>query len=145
MIFSMIEINNTTKFKINERLLKKITEKFLVSRRLVKKDVSLALIGDAKMRQLNFKYRQKDKTTDVLSFSGEDAFLGEILINPAQIKRQAKENKNSFQAELIFILVHGLLHLAGYDDKTENSRVKMIKLGEKFIKKLEAKSRKQEV
>jgi probable rRNA maturation factor len=131
----MIEINNTTKFKINEKLLKKISEKFLASRRLVKKDVSLALIGDAKMRQLNFKYRQKDKTTDVLSFSGEDVFLGEILINPAQIKRQAKENKNSFQAELIFILVHGLLHLVGYNDETEKERLKMIKIGEEFIEK----------
>ena len=97
----MIEINNTTKFKINKKLIKKIAEKFLQSRGLIKQDLSIAFIGDAKMRALNSQYRKKDKTTDVLSFSGEDDFLGEILINPAQIKRQAKENNNSFQAELI--------------------------------------------
>jgi probable rRNA maturation factor len=162
----MIEINNTTKFKINEKLIKKIAEKFLASRRLAKKDVSLAFIGDAKMRQLNFKYRHKDKTTDVLSFGNsplerggpeasgtgcvkgcfgekeELGYLGEIVINPAQIKRQAKENENSFQDELIFILVHGLLHLVGYNDETEKDRLRMINLGEKFIGKLAKESKK---
>jgi probable rRNA maturation factor len=133
----MIEINNTTNFKINQKLIKKIAEKFLQSRGLTKQDLSIAFIGDAKMRRLNSQYRKKNKTTDVLSFSGEDDFLGEILINPAQIKRQAKENNNSFQAELIFILVHGLLHLAGYDDKTEKDRLRMIRLGKAFIKRAE--------
>jgi probable rRNA maturation factor len=130
-----IEVNNTTKFKISNKLVIKTAEKFLASRRWTKKDVSIAFIGDAKMRQLNLQYRKKDKTTDVLSFSGEDNFLGEIIINPAQIKRQAKVNNNSFQAELIFILVHGLLHLAGYNDETEKDRLKMIKIGEGFIEK----------
>jgi metalloprotein, YbeY/UPF0054 family len=132
----MIEINNTTKFKINNKQIKTTAEKFLASRRWQKKDLSIALIGDAKMQALNSQYRKKDKTTDVLSFSGEDDFLGEILINPAQIKRQAKENNNSFQAELIFILVHGLLHLAGYDDQTEKDRLEMIKIGEEFIENI---------
>jgi probable rRNA maturation factor len=132
----MIEINNTTKYKINQKLLKTVAEKFLQSRRLSKKDVSLAFIGDAKMRELNRRYRKLDKTTDVLSFSGDDSLLGEIVISPAQIKRQAKENKNTFAAELVFIFVHGLLHLTGYDDQTEKDRLKMIKMGEEFIKKL---------
>jgi len=155
----MIEINNTTKFKINLKLVKTTAEKFLASRRWQKKDLSIAFIGDAKMRALNSQYRHQNKTTDVLSFKDSPpwrggasltrrgglrdgvgfqntADLGEILINPAQIKRQAKENNNSFQAELIFILVHGLLHLAGYDDETEKDRLRMIKMGEKFIKKL---------
>jgi probable rRNA maturation factor len=152
----MIEINNTTKFKLSEKLIKKTTEKFLASRRLQKKNVSIAFIGDARMRALNKKYRKKDKTTDVLSFEGGDnchcerqrsnpaprreremgdSDLGEILINPAQIKRQAKENNNSFEEELIFILVHGLLHLAGYGDETEKDRLVMIKIGEMFISK----------
>ncbi len=141
----MIEINNTTKFKISSGLIKKVAEKFLLSRHLQKKDVSLAFVGDARMRGLNKKYRKKDKTTDVLSFgllvslekgekSTED--FGEIIISPAQIKRQAKENDNSFQQELLFILVHGLLHLAGYNDETEKDRLAMIKLGENFLKKL---------
>jgi probable rRNA maturation factor len=135
----MIEINNTTKYKINQKLLKTVAEKFLQSRRLSKKDVSLAFIGDAKMRELNRRYRKIDKTTDVLSFSGDDSLLGEIIISPAQIKRQAKENNNAFAAELVFIFVHGLLHLVGYDDSTEKDRLKMIKLGEEFIRNFKTK------
>ncbi len=138
----MIEINNTTKFKINERLIKGVAEKFLRSRNLSKQDVSIAFIGDAKMKQLNFRYRKKNCPTDVLSFGGDEDFFGEIIIDPAQIRRQAKENGNAFQNELIFILVHGLLHLGGYDDRTEKDRLHMINLGEKFIGKLKKKGKK---
>ncbi|MDD4902573.1 MAG: rRNA maturation RNase YbeY [Patescibacteria group bacterium] len=135
----MIEINNKTQFKINKSSLKKVTEKFLRSRHLSGKDVSIAFIGDQKMRELNRRYRKKNCPTDVLSFAGEDDFLGEVIISPAQIKRQAGENGNSFQSELIFILVHGLLHLSGYDDETEKDRLRMIKIGEEFIGRLEGK------
>ncbi|MDD5527356.1 MAG: rRNA maturation RNase YbeY [Patescibacteria group bacterium] len=129
----MIEINNTTEYKIKNSLIKKTAEKFLQSRRLSNKDLSVAFIGDAKMRALNRKYRKKDCPTDVLSFTGDAPDLGEIIIDPAQIKRQAKASGNSFQAELIFILIHGLLHLVGYDDKTEKERLRMIKIGEQFL------------
>ena len=138
----MIEINNTTEYKINKKLIRKTAEKFLLSRKLGEKEVSLAFIDDKEMRRLNRNYRKKDKTTDVLSFAGEGDdhdFFGEIVISPAQIKKQAKENGNTFQGELIFILVHGLLHLAGYNDETEKDRIKMIKLGERFIKELRFK------
>jgi probable rRNA maturation factor len=134
----MIEINNTTKFKISERRIMKIAESFLAHYRLRKKDVSIAFIGDKKMRELNFRYRKKDRPTDVLSFEGGESGgsdFGEIIIDLAQIKRQAKENNNSFEQELIFILVHGLLHLAGREDDTEKKRLAMIAEGEKFIKK----------
>jgi probable rRNA maturation factor len=135
----MIEINNTTKYKIDEKLIKKTAEKFLQSRKLGKKEVSIAFIGDAEMRELNRLYRKKDCPTDILSFSEERTKktkdFGEIVIDLAQIKRQAGGNGNTFKDELIFILVHGLLHLAGYNDETEKDRIKMIRLGEEFIRK----------
>jgi probable rRNA maturation factor len=129
----MVEINNQTKNKINIVLVKSVTEKFLQKHKLNKKEVSIAFVGDKEISKLNRIYRKIDKATDVLSFSGEGDFLGEIVIDYAQIKRQAKEFKKSVSEELIFILVHGLLHLVGYDDRTEKGRVKMIELGEKFL------------
>jgi probable rRNA maturation factor len=134
----MIEVNNTTKYKIDSKLIKKTVAEFLRRYRFSQKEVSLAFINDKEMRRLNYSYRKKDKTTDVLSFAGEGDdpdFFGEIVISPAQIKKQAGENENSFKEELVFILVHGLLHLAGYDDRTEKERLKMIELGEEFIKR----------
>jgi probable rRNA maturation factor len=129
----MVEINNRTKNKIDIALVKLVAERFLRHYKLIKKEVSIAFVGDKEISKLNKVYRKIDKATDVLSFSGEDDFLGEIVIDYAQIKRQAKEFKKSTNEELIFILVHGLLHLVGYDDRTEKGRVEMIGLGEKFL------------
>lgn len=129
-----IEINNRTKQKINFGPVKKITKAFARKYKLGRKEISLAVIGDAAMKKLNRGYRGQNKPTDVLSFNGEGDFLGEIIIDYAQIKRQARQSGLSAEAEFIFILTHGLLHLIGYDDKTEAGRLRMIRLGEEFIK-----------
>jgi probable rRNA maturation factor len=131
----MVEINNKTKNKINLGLIKKATEKFLKLNRKKNYDVSIAFVGDSVMRKLNKAYRGKDKATDVLSFAGENNFLGEIIIDYAQIKRQAKAYKNSVQQELVFILIHGLLHLLGYNDKTEKGRNEMERIDKEFVSK----------
>ncbi len=151
---NMIEISNKTKSKINIKLVKGVAQKFLkyynIKRRLAavpplarsgsdhanvnKVELSIAFVGDKVMRRLNREYRGIDKITDVLAFSGEDEFLGEVIINYAQVKRQAKKFGNNIQQELIFILVHGLLHLLGYDDKAEKGRLEMERMGEEFIK-----------
>lgn len=126
----MIEINNLTVKKINkarvEKIAKAFFKKYKISEEVV---VSLAIIGDNKMKQINFVYRQQNKPTDVLSFSD----LKEIIININQIIRQAKEFKKKVNDEFDFILVHGLLHLIGYNDDTEEKRLKMIELGEDFL------------
>ncbi|MCK4539694.1 rRNA maturation RNase YbeY [Candidatus Parcubacteria bacterium] len=129
----MIEINNKTKAKIDIKLIKKITEDFFSYYKIKNKELSIAFIGDAVMSRLNKQYRGKDKPTDILSFRGEGDELGEIIIDYAQIKRQAKKYSKSVKEELIFILVHGLLHLIGYEDETENGKRKMKKLGKEFI------------
>ncbi|PIT94451.1 rRNA maturation RNase YbeY [Candidatus Falkowbacteria bacterium CG10_big_fil_rev_8_21_14_0_10_39_9] len=128
----MIEINNTTKVKIPALKLRRIIEKFILAYKLKDFSVSVAIIGDSKMRELNYTYRGYDKPTDVLSFTE----LNEIIIDIQVIKRQAKELSKSWESELIFILVHGLLHLIGYDDNTESKRLKMIAWGEDFLRLL---------
>lgn len=131
----MIEINNTTKANIPEYLVLKVVRKFLKHYKITK-SVSIAFVVDKKIKELNKIYRKKDKITDVLSFSGDDENLGEIIIDYGQIKRQAKEGEKTNDYELIFILVHGLLHLIGENDEAEIDRLKMIKKGEELIDKL---------
>lgn len=131
-----IEINNQTRNKINLGLAKKAASAFGRKYKLRDKELSLAFIGGAEMKKLNRQYRGRNRPTDILSFKGDGDELGEIVIDYAQIKRQAKEFGNSAERELAFILVHGLLHLMGYDDKTERERKEMIKIGEEFVKKL---------
>jgi len=131
----MIEINNKTKTEIDIALIKNISQSFLKYYKL-KKNLSIAFVGDIVIKKLNKQYRGKDRVTDILSFDGDDDDLGEIIIDLAQIKRQAKKYSKSFQEELIFILVHGLLHLIGYDDQNEKEREIIIKKGEDFIKNI---------
>ena len=136
----MVEINNQTKSKINIKKMKLIAEKFISASRYKKTSVSIAFVGDTVMQKMNKATRGYEKPTDVLSFPEEEStrkeFLGEVIIDYAQIKRQAKDFSDSAEEELIFILVHGLFHLLGYEDATESGKMKMDKLGKKFISNL---------
>lgn len=132
----MAEINNKTKSKIDLFLVKKTAERFLTVYKQEKKEVSIVFVGDSVIRRLNKTYRSQDKITDVLAFRGEGKFLGEIIIDYAQIKRQAPKFSSNTQKELIFILVHGLLHLIGLQDKTAKGKKEMERAGQEFINKL---------
>ncbi|HEY6486491.1 MAG TPA: rRNA maturation RNase YbeY [Candidatus Cybelea sp.] len=84
--------------------------------------LSLTLIGDPAMRELNREYREKDAPTDVLSFPMEQApladaqrLLGDVVISVDTAARQASEYDATLQRELYRLLIHGLLHLLGHD------------------------------
>jgi len=149
----MLELNNTTKTKINFKKISFLTERFLRAYKKNNWSVSLALIGATKMRRLNNDYRGIDKTTDVLSFAGEEIsdrarnkyfvgnkYLGEVIINIEEAKKTHKyldifEQAQSPEYLFYFIFVHGLLHLVGYDDSTEKGRLEMVKRGKDFLRK----------
>lgn len=80
------------------------------------RELSVLLTGNSVIRELNREYRGKDKPTDVLSFPMEDpCLLGDIVISTEKAASQAEEFGVSFDEEVSRLLVHGLLHLAGYD------------------------------
>lgn len=105
----------------------------------------MLFVNDRKMRELNLQYRGKDKTTDVLSFPQieqfkqfnqfeQSTFLGDIVINLHQAKRQSKEHGFTFYAEIAWLLIHGLLHLLGYDhEKSAYEARKMRRLEEELL------------
>lgn len=91
-------------------------EKILIRRFKIKKNISLALVAPAKIKNLNRVYRGRDEVTDVLSFNiDSDLILGEVIICLAQAQRQARQRAVSGQSELKLLTVHGILHLLGYD------------------------------
>ena len=88
--------------------------------------VNLVFTGNDHVRDLNKRYRKLDKVTDVLSFIyDEDDVFGEIYIATAKAKSQAPRWKNSFYDELRRLVVHGSLHLAGFDHMNAKDRKRM--------------------
>ena len=94
------------------------------------KRFSVAFISDERMKQLNQTFRGKDATTDVLSFPYEaDEFdpdkdnLGDIVISADQAKKQADENGLSLEFEIKQLILHGVLHLCGYDHETDSGEM----------------------
>ncbi|MBT4349716.1 rRNA maturation RNase YbeY [bacterium] len=91
-------------------------EKIIATRFSVNSVISIALINEDEIKQLNKVYRKKDAVTDVLSFNIDSPeILGEIVICLSRAKEQAKQRKKTLKAELQLLTVHGILHLLGYD------------------------------
>lgn len=80
---------------------------------------NVSFVGDAQMKRLNKKYKGKDYPTDVLSFEINEKtpegrkYIGDIVVNIDQAKRQAKEYKNTAEEEISELVAHGMLHLQG--------------------------------
>ena len=96
---------------------------------------SVAFVNDGRMKQLNELFRGKKTTTDVLSFPHEpDEFdpdkdnLGDIVISAEQAAKQAAENGLSIEAEIKQLILHGVLHLCGYDHETDNGEMNALEL-----------------
>ncbi len=90
------------------------------------RDVSVLFCADRRMRTLNRRYRGQDRPTDVLAFpAGEDGggFLGDIVISVPYAAREARRRRESGAREIDRLLVHGLLHLMGYDHETDNGEM----------------------
>lgn len=100
-------------------------------------EFSIHIVGDQRMKALNNRYRNINKTTDVLSFAtGGSQDLGDIFISWPQIKRQAKEFGVPIREEFFRMMVHGILHLLGYDHKKAQEAQEMLTLQEKLVNKI---------
>jgi probable rRNA maturation factor len=112
--------------------LKKIAASILKALEQSQAELSVALVGDQEMRPLNAKYRKKNKTTDVLSFPadpalpGQAGLLGDVIISVEQAKRQARDRKTSLEIEMVTLLIHGILHLLGYDHERSQRQAKIM-------------------
>jgi rRNA maturation RNase YbeY len=98
--------------------------------------VTVAFVSDRVMRELNRRWRGKKGTTDVLSFPAtqdefeklEGSTLGDVVISIEQAARQAAEHDLSFESEVAQLILHGLLHLCGYDHETDSGEMNRLEL-----------------
>jgi probable rRNA maturation factor len=112
-------------------------------------EVSLTLVDDQRIHELNRDYRGVDRPTDVLSFAlqeetedepdildYEDDLLGDIIISVERARSQAEEYGHSFERELVYLAVHGTLHLLGYDHEQEEDKVEMRRQEENVMSQI---------
>ena len=96
----------------------------------------VAFVSDRRMRELNQEFRGLRRTTDVLSFPSEreqfersfDGGIGDVVISVEQAARQALEHGLSFEGEVAQLILHGLLHLCGYDHETDDGEMNLLEL-----------------
>lgn len=103
--------------------------------------MTVCLVSDRRMRELNRTYRKRDKPTDVLSFNGDPdpepdgvRHLGDVVIGVQSAARQARDREHSFARELKILALHGYLHLLGYDHEQDNGE--MMRLQRRLERKL---------
>ena len=107
-------------------------------------ELSVVWVTDAAMKKLNRAYRGKNRTTDVLSFPLLEGkrmlrapkgplLLGDVVVSLPQTARQAKRRGAAFESELALLVVHGLLHLLGYDHRTKAEEKRMFGLQAKLL------------
>ncbi|HEY7913746.1 MAG TPA: rRNA maturation RNase YbeY [Blastocatellia bacterium] len=96
--------------------------------------MTVAFVRDRRMRALNREFRGKDRATDVLSFPAGDAFdergryLGDVVISIDTAMRQAGDTGHKLEREISELLIHGVLHLCGYDHETDQGEMNRLEL-----------------
>jgi len=106
-------------------------------------DVAIALLSDARVRDLNKRYRRSDTPTDVLSFPADTddpapeggRHVGDIVIATGVARRQARESGHRYETELRVLALHGLLHLLGYDHHDTADSGRMARLEARLRRK----------
>ncbi|MGB9668119.1 MAG: rRNA maturation RNase YbeY [Thermosulfidibacteraceae bacterium] len=120
--------------KIKKRNIKNFVRKVLKSLEMKKMDLSIVFVDKNEIQEINRKFRGVDAVTDVMSFYGyEEDYLGDVIICLDMVKENAVNYKEDPNIELGRVIVHGILHLLGYKDYTDEEREVMFKKQEEIL------------
>lgn len=112
------------KQKIGRRILKKWIKEEIFRRDKIPGELNIIFTSDTYLRQLNIKHLSRDYFTDIISFdySEEETVSGELFISIQRVRENALSYNVSFENELNRVIIHGILHLMGYNDGTEKQK-----------------------
>ncbi len=131
-----LELHNNSDLNINEDVTKEVISIVLSEHGHSKANISIVLIDDDSLRKMKKKYFGEDLYTDIISFNiEENPFEGELYISYDRVKSNAIEFSEKYHIELKRVIIHGLLHLCGYNDSTKEEKNKMTELENKYLKK----------
>jgi len=125
----MIEVvNRQRRLQMDTQAWSKFATKALAAISKSESSATIAFVSDKKIRELNWQFRGIDKATDVLSFPSDGPDLGDIAVSVDTAAAQAKENGLKLDEEIAQLILHGLLHLSGYDHETDNGEMNRLEL-----------------
>ncbi len=130
---------DNVKFRLKEsKKVLKIVEKVIRREKKVPGDLVFILSNNKEVRKINKEFLSHNYNTDVIAFDYSNGKIlnGEIYISCEKVKENANNYKVSYREEVIRVMIHGTLHLCGYDDNTEEKRELMMERGEKWISML---------
>ena len=122
--------------------LNKVVSTILDQEKMSDSFINLRLLDDKEMKKLNMQFRQKDKTTNVLSFPNDDISvkqtknIGDIAISVEYVKAEAKKEGKTFDDHIIHMLAHGVYHILGYDHENNENAVIMENKEIQALKKI---------
>ncbi len=137
-----IEISNyTRKYRINKKELKQLIEQVSKLTDCREGTISISFVGKKRIRDINRDFRGKDKATNVISFPFMDnlpkeKIIGDIIICPSVASKEARKYGNNFVDYIAFLLIHGFLHLLGYDHIKEKDRLIMERKEEEIFRSI---------
>lgn len=144
-----VEINNTTQSSIDENFLRRISRHVLKGEQVESYGLSIALVNPNNMRELNRQYGGKDKVANVLSFPfdktqgkpNSELGLGEVVLCPQEVRKDAKKYGMLFTDTLVWMLVHGILHLLRYNHEKDRDEEKMIQKEQYYLNKVKSSNK----
>ena len=123
-------ISQNEDYQIEDKLIDKLNDAFTIicdEEKLSECSINLKILNDHEMKDLNNKFRNKDSSTNVLSFTNEDISMevtgniGDIAINYEYVQRESKEYNKSFDSHMIHMLIHGIYHILGFDHENNET------------------------
>jgi len=136
-------LNKQRKYSVDTEKIRDWTRQILLLQKLAEGEVNIVLVNNWRIRAYNCDYRNIDRATDVLSFPmlegvGADlhpTFLGDVMISLEMTETEAKLYQREMPEQLLILLIHGILHLLGYDHERSDAEEKRMTRRERFILK----------
>jgi rRNA maturation RNase YbeY len=135
-VIKNLQVIDKTNYKIDKIILHKLVRKLKSVLNFELSSLLINFLPDIEIREINSKYLKHNYTTDIITFNYSDdkkLIDAELFISPEVARQNSKLFNVTFKEEILRLVIHGILHLSGYDDKKKPDKLKMKKVEDKFV------------